>query len=131
MRGNGGNKGQGSNWCNKVKRLAIHLRDGMACVFCDKGVDEGKVLTVDHLIPRSKRGTHRAHNLVTACMSCNAGRRDRKWYAGLHPERRALIHRLRRRCVARHYLHARELLGRGLTVQWAATPEHALGISPL
>jgi len=97
MRGNGGNKGQGSKWCTRAKRLAIYLRDGLMCVYCDRGVDDGKVLTLDHLVPRSKRGTNRSTNLVTACIGCNAGRRDRKWWAGLLPERRALIERLRNR----------------------------------
>jgi len=107
MRGNGGNKGQGSNWCGRVKRLAIYLRDGFLCVYCDKGVNT-KVLTLDHLVPRAKGGTNAATNLVTACMECNAGRCHRPWYAGRHPKRRALINRLRRRALRRDW--ARDLL---------------------
>lgn len=32
---------QGMNWIRKDKRLAIYMRDGMACVYCG--------LTLDHL----------------------------------------------------------------------------------
>lgn len=51
-------------------RAAIMLRDAHACQYC--GVKPGRShLTVDHVLPRSRGGTHDWHNLVTACKSCN------------------------------------------------------------
>lgn len=67
----------GSNWIRRDKRLAIYLRDGMSCVWCGAGVEDGVSLTLDHLEPRSHGGTNESTNLVTACLSCNSKRQDR------------------------------------------------------
>lgn len=68
----------GMNWIRKEKRLAIYLRDGMACVYCGAAVeDEHTVLTLDHLRPRSKGGCNSETNLVTCCHRCNSNRQDR------------------------------------------------------
>jgi len=48
------------------KRL-VYLRDGGKCVYC--GV--GGVLTVDHVIPRSKGGKTSFENIVACCKQCN------------------------------------------------------------
>ena len=61
------NGGQGMNWIRKEKRLAIYLRDGLACCFCGEGVEDGAKLTLDHLTPHSHGGTNGAENLATAC----------------------------------------------------------------
>lgn len=76
-RGEGGNGGQGMNWISQVSRLAIYLRDGLACLYCSASVEGGARLTLDHVKPRSKGGTNGATNLVTACVSCNSARCDR------------------------------------------------------
>lgn len=68
---------QGMNWIRKPKRLAIYLRDGMACVWCGEGVEEGTKLTLDHLIPYSEGGDHTEENLVTSCHRCNSSRGTR------------------------------------------------------
>jgi 5-methylcytosine-specific restriction endonuclease McrA len=34
-------------------------------------------LTLDHVIPRSKGGSHSWNNIVTACEKCNSRKRDR------------------------------------------------------
>jgi hypothetical protein len=73
---NAGNRGQGSKWLSPRKRAAIYARDGHACVWCGGGAVLN-VLTVDHLIPRSRGGGNEASNLVTACMACNRLRGDR------------------------------------------------------
>lgn len=78
-RGEGGNAGQGMNWISQVSRLAIYLRDGLACVYCQASVEGGARLTLDHLRPRIAGGTNEARNLVTACVSCNSARCDRAW----------------------------------------------------
>jgi len=70
-------KGQGSKWIRKDKRLAIYLRDGMACAYCGKGVEEsGNHLTLDHLLPCAAGGGNHEGNLVTCCLSCNSRRQD-------------------------------------------------------
>lgn len=65
-------KGRTSSWITKKRRAAIYARDGRCCVYCTRG-DRG--LTLDHLRPRSKGGSHASGNLVTACSTCNSLRR--------------------------------------------------------
>lgn len=67
---------QGMNWIRPAKRLAIYMRDGMACVWCGAGVEDVK-LTLDHLTPYSRGGNHDAKNLVTCCHRCNSSRGNR------------------------------------------------------
>jgi hypothetical protein len=68
---------QGMNWIRQEKRLAIYLRDGMACVWCGSSVEDGASLTLDHVVPDSKGGTNDAPNLVTSCHRCNSSRGNR------------------------------------------------------
>lgn len=69
---------QGMHWIRDEKRLAIYLRDGMACIYCGATVeDESTILTLDHIKPYSKSGSNDATNLVTACRHCNSSRGDR------------------------------------------------------
>lgn len=71
-------KYQGSKWIRRERRLAIYLRDGLACVYCGANIEEhGITLTLDHLTPYSKGGSSTSHNLVTACQKCNSSRGDR------------------------------------------------------
>jgi hypothetical protein len=65
------------NWIRKEKRLAIYLRDGLACVWCQATVEDTVRLTLDHLIAHSKGGSNNETNLVTSCLSCNSSRQDR------------------------------------------------------
>jgi len=67
-------QGQGMNWIRKEKRLALYLRDGLACCYCGEGVEDGAKLTLDHLTPYTNGGTNEATNLVTACHRCNSAR---------------------------------------------------------
>lgn len=69
-----GNAYQGMNWIRKEKRLAIYLRDGLACVWCGASVEEGTKLTLDHLKCHVNGGGTDATNLVTACLRCNSSR---------------------------------------------------------
>jgi len=68
---------KGMNWIRQEKRLAIYLRDGMACVYCGATVEDGARMSLDHIIPRSQGGTNAAVNLVTCCRRCNSSRADR------------------------------------------------------
>lgn len=61
-------------------RTRIYKRDGYCCVYCQSP----NLLTIDHIIPRSKGGTSKEENLATACMYCNsykAGRTPEEWRA--------------------------------------------------
>ena len=70
-------KYQGSKWCRRDLRLAIYLRDGLACSWCGDALEDGARLTLDHLVPHSQGGSNEATNLVTACQQCNSSRGDR------------------------------------------------------
>ena len=69
---------QGMNWIRQEKRLAIYLRDGLACVYCGDSVEDGAQLTLDHVICHSAGGSNKATNLVTCCHRCNSSRGARK-----------------------------------------------------
>lgn len=72
-----GASGQGMNWIRPEKRLAIYLRDGLACAWCGNPVEDGIQLTLDHLRSVGRGGGNEAANLVTACKGCNSSRGTR------------------------------------------------------
>ena len=69
---------RGSDWIHPRLRLEIYVRDGWACYLCGSAVDRDgdpngdRAPSLDHVIPRSKGGTHDPSNLKTACRSCNS-----------------------------------------------------------
>lgn len=67
----------GMNWIRQEKRLAIYLRDGMACAYCGAKVEDGATLALDHVKAASRGGSNDASNLVTACTKCNSSRGNR------------------------------------------------------
>ena len=70
---------QGMKWIRSDKRLAIYLRDGLACCYCGASVEEATRLTLDHLRPYSLGGGNKENNLVTCCLRCNSVRGNRPW----------------------------------------------------
>lgn len=56
-----------------VTRLEVLRRDNHACQYCGSH----KYLTIDHVIPVSKGGTHTWNNVVTACQRCNQYKSNR------------------------------------------------------
>jgi 5-methylcytosine-specific restriction endonuclease McrA len=52
----------------KLTRREIFTRDSYTCQYC--GHQSGD-LTLDHVVPRHRGGSHTWDNLVTACKSCN------------------------------------------------------------
>lgn len=72
-------KNQGMNWIRPEKRLAIYLRDGLACCYCGSSVEDGTKLTLDHMRPYSSGGSNNETNLVTCCHKCNSSRGNRSW----------------------------------------------------
>lgn len=67
----------GMNWIRQSSRLAIYLRDGLACCYCGHAVEDGASLSLDHVKPHSKGGSNDATNLVTCCERCNKSRGNR------------------------------------------------------
>ena len=67
------------NWIRPAKRLAIYLRDGLACCYCGASVEDGVRLTLDHLRCYSTGGSHDATNIITSCHTCNSRRGTRPW----------------------------------------------------
>jgi len=60
----------------------VFNRDGYQCVYC-KAIEN---LTLDHVIPQSRGGSHESDNLVCACASCNSRKRNRtpeEWLGGM------------------------------------------------
>lgn len=56
-----------------VNRREIFKRDKYQCQYCGSRQN----LTLDHLIPRCRGGSHSWDNLVTACQPCNGKKGDR------------------------------------------------------
>jgi 5-methylcytosine-specific restriction endonuclease McrA len=53
----------------------ILLRDDHMCQYC--GIRGERLMTVDHVVPRSKGGPSTWENLVCACMRCNNRKNNR------------------------------------------------------
>ena len=58
----------------RLSRRAVFYRDDFTCQYCGA---QAKSLTLDHVVPRSRHGSHSWDNVVTACIPCN------HWKAGL------------------------------------------------
>lgn len=56
------------------RRQRVFARDGYTCVRC--GERRPKLLTVDHIHPKSKGGTNAMDNLQTLCEPCNVAKGD-------------------------------------------------------
>ncbi len=52
----------------RLSKREIFRRDGYTCQYCGR---RGGRLTLDHVVPRHRGGTHSWENLVTACPACN------------------------------------------------------------
>ena len=55
-----------------MTRAGILRRDGRRCAYCGKRAD-----TIDHVVPRSRGGSHDWDNCVAACRACNSRKADR------------------------------------------------------
>ena len=59
----------------KKLRFEVFKRDSFTCVYC--GASPPKItLEIDHVHPKSKKGTNDINNLATSCFDCNRGKRD-------------------------------------------------------
>lgn len=57
-------------WRLPVSRRGVLARDHFTCQYCGDRPGKG-LLTVDHVVPRSRGGTKSWENLVAACGPCN------------------------------------------------------------
>jgi 5-methylcytosine-specific restriction endonuclease McrA len=55
-----------------LSRRAVFTRDGQTCVYCG-----ASATSIDHVVPRSRGGTHSWDNVVAACRRCNHQKADR------------------------------------------------------
>jgi len=55
-----------------LSRRAIFARDDHRCQYCGNHAD-----SIDHVLPRSRGGTHTWENVAAACRPCNLDKRDR------------------------------------------------------
>lgn len=55
-----------------LNRRAVFARDGHACQYCGSPAEN-----IDHVVPRSRGGTHTWDNVVAACRPCNSRKEDR------------------------------------------------------
>ena len=66
-----------SNFVNQSTRLALYMRDDFRCVYCGEKLPRNvRILSLDHVVARSKTQDHETHNLVTCCHRCNSKKRD-------------------------------------------------------
>ena len=52
----------------RLNRIEVFRRDGYICQYCGQ---DGKGLTLDHVVPRHRGGRHVWENVVSACKRCN------------------------------------------------------------
>ena len=55
-----------------LNRRAVFARDGHRCQYCGATAEN-----IDHVVPRSRGGTHTWENVVAACRPCNTRKEDR------------------------------------------------------
>lgn len=57
-----------------LSRANVFRRDNYRCQYC---MTQGGMLTIDHVLPRSRGGDSSWNNLVTACAGCNGRKGNR------------------------------------------------------
>ena len=67
-------KGTPKKYLTKLERRVFE-RDGYRCHYCGSP----HTLTLDHVLPKTKGGTHDEQNLVAACRTCNVSKGSRDY----------------------------------------------------
>ena len=57
-----------------LTRRNIFQRDGHTCQYCGRA---GEMLSIDHVLPRSRGGSDSWENVTTACLPCNVRKGNR------------------------------------------------------
>jgi len=55
-----------------LSRRAVFIRDNWECQYCGRPAEN-----VDHVVPRSRGGTHAWDNVVASCRQCNSRKENR------------------------------------------------------
>lgn len=55
-----------------LNRRGVFARDGHRCQYCGAAAEN-----IDHVVPRSRGGSHTWDNVVASCRACNARKEDR------------------------------------------------------
>ena len=65
----------------RLKRIreAVIARDGLICCYCCIPLTLDTV-TMEHIVPDSKRGTYNTTNLTVSCYSCNNKRGNKQFF---------------------------------------------------
>ena len=92
-----------------TRRNILH-RDGYTCQYCGY---QGDDLTLDHVIPRSRRGGDTWENIVTACVRCNVKKGNRTPQEASMP-----LNRNPRRPYSSLYFEVSKHLKSGLHQEW-------------
>lgn len=71
------NKGFKCVSCNKVGKYLIVARDKGNSIHIDLYTEDFKLMTVDHIKPKSKGGTYDLDNLDPMCSKCNSKKADK------------------------------------------------------
>lgn len=62
----------------RIREYVIN-RDGSLCCYCDKVLTD-ETVTLEHIVPDSKRGTFNSTNLTIACSECNNRRGNKPFF---------------------------------------------------
>src|SRR6185436_797382 len=62
----------------KIREYVI-ARDGLVCCYCEKLLSINHV-TMEHIVPDSKRGTFNSTNLTVSCYDCNNNRGNKPFF---------------------------------------------------
>ena len=54
-----------------ITRRSVFARDGHRCQYCGAQAEN-----IDHVVPRSRGGTHTWENVVASCRRCNSAKED-------------------------------------------------------
>jgi len=68
----------------RLTRKALFLRDGGKCQYCSAAVNKA-TFTIDHVIPKAKKGLTTWNNVVVSCYECNAKKGPRTPEEALMP----------------------------------------------
>ena len=62
----------------RIKEYVVE-RDGSLCCYCDK-ILQPETITMEHIVPDSKRGTFNTTNLTVSCAECNNKRGNKPFF---------------------------------------------------
>jgi hypothetical protein len=57
----------------------VVIRDGLECCYCERILNSDTV-TMEHIVPDSKRGTYNTTNLTVSCSDCNNKRGNKPFF---------------------------------------------------